>query len=166
MTPYQMHGYEESYHDAKERVSEFLLNSGNANMQMMILTAEAQDALYQGDNEAAVGQIDEALQLTRQSLLNLLATTELATMRAGMYDILRQAGEQSRAIEGLAALVTQFPGHALAHLRLAQAYFEMGDRSKSREFLDIALGIWQDADATYVYFLEAMALQEQLASEA
>ncbi|MEL7025136.1 MAG: tetratricopeptide repeat protein [Pseudomonadota bacterium] len=166
MTPYQLHGYEERYHDAKERVSEFLLNSGNANMQMMILTAEAQDALYQGDNEAAVGQIDEALQLTRQSLLNLLATTELATMRAGMYDILRQAGEQSRAIEGLAALVTQFPGHALAHLRLAQAYFEMGDRSKSREFLDIALGIWQDADATYVYFLEAMALQEQLASEA
>ncbi|MEO1420335.1 MAG: hypothetical protein AAFU66_05215, partial [Pseudomonadota bacterium] len=62
-------------------------------------------------------------------------------------------------------LIDKFPGHALAHLRLAQAYEAAGDTTKSIDALEAALVIWQDADETFVYLLEAKALQERLGSD-
>ncbi len=165
MTPYGLYDFADEYIASKEKAAPVLRNSPNANFQMMMLAADAQESLYKNDNERALELTNRAIELTGESLLNVIAADELTNILAGMYDVLRKAGEPERAIEGLLPLIDKFPGHALAHLRLAQAYEAAGDTTKSIDALEEALMIWQDADETFVYLLEAKALQERLGSD-
>ena len=79
-----------------------------------------------------------------------------------MYDTLRRAGEIREAVSGLEGIVTRYPGLALAHLRLAQAYFDLGRESQAREALDAVKALWQEADETLVYLQEVASLEAAL----
>lgn len=164
LTPYALYGYPDEYAAAKEMATPFLRSTGNANMQMMLHSADAQESVFNGDFPGALDHVRNALTLTQESLLNVIAASELATIRANLYDLMRQAGEPASAVEGLVTVVNGYPGHAVAHLRLAQAYFAMGEVSKSRASLDRAIEIWSDADATLVYLEEVRELESQLTS--
>ena len=164
MTVYSITGDADAYSASLARAERFLARDGSDNLRMMLHTAYAQDAVFQDDPGRAIENIERALELSESSLLNVVAASEVFGIRVNMYDLMRRAGRPDRAIEGLVEVVTRFPGHALGHLRLAQAYFEIGKRSEAQRALDAALDIWRDADETLVFLREADDLRERLAT--
>ena len=82
--------------------------------------------------------------------------------QADMYDTLRRAGEVREAIEGLEAIVASYPGLAIAHLRLAQAYLELDRERQARQALENVKTIWQDADAALIYLKIVAQLEAEL----
>ncbi|MEM8548668.1 MAG: hypothetical protein AAGF46_10970, partial [Pseudomonadota bacterium] len=104
----------------------------------------------------------EALTLADGSVLNVVGGPQIYTMRADMYDLRRRIGDADMAIEGLLQVVEAFPGLALGHLRLAQAYADLGRKEAAREALSVALEIWRNADPAYIYIAEADELARSL----
>ena len=159
-----------STHDMRE---EFLENlpaleqlaasqPANGNLQFVSDTYRAIGAVYEGESESAVALIRGALERSRTSVLAVVISGELLGMQAEMYDILRRAGEVREAVAGLEAIVTSYPGLALAHLRLAQAYLELGEIREAREALAMVKSIWSDADRTLIYMQDIETLEAAL----
>ncbi len=162
LTAYSLHGDAQAYAQALEKARIFMESQNNANLDMMLASADAQLNIYAGDPEAAIEDIDRALLATESSVLNVLAASEVFGIRVNMYDLMRQAGQPQRAIEGLLEVVEMYPGLAVAHLRLAQAYFDAGDVSDASDALSVATDIWRDADPEFVWLKEALDLRKAI----
>ncbi|MEO0345445.1 MAG: tetratricopeptide repeat protein [Pseudomonadota bacterium] len=134
----------------------------NANLQFMTDSYRAKAAVYEDRPEDAVALINLALERSESSWLAVFLSGEILSMQAEMYDTLRRAGEIREAISGLEGIVTRYPGLAIAHLRLAQAYFDLGRESQARDALDAVKEIWQEADDTLVYLQEVANLEAAL----
>ncbi|MEM7610592.1 MAG: tetratricopeptide repeat protein [Pseudomonadota bacterium] len=156
----------EGYAVALDRAERFLANQSNASLDVIRYTSRAQGAVFSGDRELAMTNIQLALQSTEESLLNVLAAAETLGIRANMYDLLRRIGEPRAAIEGLLDVVSRFPGLAVAHLRLAQAYVDVGDFDAARSAAQTAGDIWRDADENYKFLEELREVDSAIASGA
>ena len=135
---------------------------GNANLQFMADSYRAKAAVYENRPDDAIELINLAIERSESSWLAVFLSGEILSMQAEMYDTLRRAGEIREAVSGLEGIVTRYPGLALAHLRLAQAYFDLGRESQAREALDAVKALWQEADETLVYLQEVASLEAAL----
>lgn len=157
----------DAYKSAFTQAEKFLLSQpNNENLNIMLYSGQAQVALYNDDREAAAQAAKEALRVSEASILNVLSASEGLSMQATMYEVIRQAGEPALAIEGLKVIVEQFPGLAMAHLYLANAYADIGNTKLARTAADRAEALWSNADAGFVYLKKLTELQAELAADA
>lgn len=162
VSAYAMYDDVEGFQRSLRELEKFVGNQTNDNLRLMMHMMKAQEMMYLDDIDASVVHINQALELTNGSVLNIIDTAGMFTMRSDMYDLLRQAGQPQAAVDGLLSIVRAFPGHGLAHLRLANAYAAIGNVRDARIALDKAREIWRNADATFVMLKRVAELDEQL----
>ncbi|MEO0576539.1 MAG: tetratricopeptide repeat protein [Pseudomonadota bacterium] len=163
---YSMYDDVEGFQRSMRELEKFIGNQTNDNLRLMIHTMKAQEMMYLEDVDAAVTHINQALVLTNASVLNVVDSSGMFNMRTDMYDLLRQAGNPQAALDGLLSVVKSFPGHGVAHLRLAQTYAALGNIAEARASLDRAREIWRNADATFVMLERVRELSDLLAEGA
>lgn len=74
----------------------------------------------------------------------------------------RLAGEAKAAEENLREVLVSYPAHPEAHLELARIESDRSQEAAARAHLEIALGVWARADATYEPAVAARALSAEL----
>ena len=67
----------------------------------------------------------------------------------------RLLGYHSESIKTFEDLLKSFPISASGNFELAKSYYADGNRNKALEHLEIALNVWENADATYKPAIEA-----------
>ena len=67
----------------------------------------------------------------------------------------RLLGNHSQSIQIFKDILRPFPISASRNFELAKSYYADGNRKKALEHLDIALNVWENADATYKPAIEA-----------
>ena len=111
----------------------------------------------------AVDHTDRAAELLGQSLIqvlqNNLSTSMLHVKLAELY---LDAGALEKSQSKLQDILKVFPSYAYAKLMAARVQLARGDEVAARRLLTEALEVWSEADADYVYLLEAKSLLENM----
>ena len=139
---------------------------GNGNIQFMTDSYRALAAVYRDEPETAVELVKDAISRSERSFIAVLLNAEILGIQAEMYDILRRAGEVRDAVAGLEGIVATYPGLAIAHLRLAEAYLELGRDAPAKRALDTVKTIWRDADEGMIYLNDVARVETALADRA
>ncbi|MEM7762983.1 MAG: tetratricopeptide repeat protein [Pseudomonadota bacterium] len=156
-------GRKDEYIDAFNAAAEYFQGQPeNETMRILLLSGQAQIAIFEGDNDTAREAVEEAIEISESSFLNVLSASESLGMRATMYDLLRQAGETEAAILGLKKVVNEFPGLAMAYMFLAEAYLSAGERGMAQDAASRAEDLWTDADDAFVYLPKLEKLLAEL----
>ena len=98
------------------------------------------------------GKLEEALKLYIESLEYDPRHFEL---RKAIGRTQRLLGNNSQSIKTFQDLLKSFPISANQNFELAKSYYADGNRNKALEHLEIALNVWENADATYKPAIEA-----------
>ena len=127
---------------------------------------DAQLAIWDGNDEAAVDYLDEARSELGQSILQS-SRSDYATEQyhGGLAKLYLDAGASDQAKAELEKLLRVFPGSGYAKLVLAEVLVAEGDTGNARAYLDEALETWSEADDEYIHLVEARELAGQLAAE-
>ena len=92
------------------------------------------------------GKLQEALHLYTESLSYHPTHYKL---RKSIGQTQRLLGNHSQSIKMFQNLLKGRPISGELHFELAKSYYSDGNRAKALEHLEIALNVWENADATY-----------------
>lgn len=128
-----------------------------------VAVEDAQLAIWDGNDEAAVEYLDKARSELGQSFLQT-AQNAYATQQfhGGLARLYLEAGAGDRAKAELEEMLLVFPGSGYAKLILARVLLEEGDTDNARAYLDEALDAWSSADEDYIHLVEARELQARI----
>jgi tetratricopeptide (TPR) repeat protein len=128
-------------------------------LKSFIATETAQIAIWDGDFETAVSEIDRAQQMLDTSMLKVLAgNLSTSSVYVGLAELYLKAGAPEKARALLERVLKVFPSYAYAKLALAKVLIGEGDEGDARALLESALEVWSAADAEYVHRQEAEEL--------
>ncbi|HZX22551.1 MAG TPA: tetratricopeptide repeat protein [Woeseiaceae bacterium] len=128
-------------------------------LKSFIATETAQIAIWDGDLETAVSEIDRAKEMFDTSLLQVLVgNLSSSSVYVGIAELYLKAGAPEKARDALERVLKVFPSYAYAKLTLAKVLIGEGDEAGARPLLESALEVWSAADADYVHRQEAEEL--------
>jgi len=123
-------------------------------------------AVWDGQFDVAISHLERASELLGQSMLqthqNNLSMSFLHVRLAELY-LKANAIDDSR--ERLEDILKVFPANAYAKLVSAKVYLAQGNDEAGHEALAEALDIWSDADADYIFLIEAQSLMSDLQAQ-
>lgn len=124
-----------------------------------IATETARIAIWDGDFETAIREIDRARELLDKSILQVLVgNLSSSSVYVGIAELYLEAGAPEKARDVLERVLKVFPTYAFAKLTLARIHIGEGDPARARPLLESALEVWSAADADYVHRQEAEEL--------
>ncbi|MEJ2602937.1 MAG: tetratricopeptide repeat protein [Gammaproteobacteria bacterium] len=119
----------------------------------------AQIALWDGEPDAAIREIERARDILDTSMLKLLGgNLSTSSVYVTLAELYLQAGAVEEAREVLENLLKIFPSYGLAKLTLARVEMARGNPEAARQLLTAALATWSAADAGYIHRQEAETL--------
>lgn len=128
-------------------------------LKSFIATETAQIAIWDGEFETAVNEIDRAKAMLDTSLLTLLVgNLSTSSVYVAIAELYLEAGAPDKAREVLERTLKVFPSYPLAKLTLAKVLVGEGDTAGARPLLESALEVWSAADDDYVHRQEAEKL--------
>ena len=132
-------------------------------MSPFVAIEDAQIAIWDGDNDAALEYLDRATAALGSSYIQT-AEDNLANLQflGSMAELYLDAGAGDKAKEKLEAMLLGFPGSGYAKLLLAKVLLAEGDTENAQAYLDEALTAWSVADEDYIHLVEARELRASL----
>jgi tetratricopeptide (TPR) repeat protein len=124
---------------------------------------QAQIAVWDGNPEAAIEQIDDARAVLDQSIIQvLLDNLSVSELFVNIADLYLDAGATGKAKAQLEETLRVYPGNAFAKSVLGRALIAEGDAENGRRLLEEALALWSEADEEFIYAREARAALDAL----
>ena len=124
-----------------------------------IATETAKIAIWDGDFETAIREVDRARELLDKSILQVLVgNLGSSSVYVGIAELYLEAGAPEKARDVLERVLKVFPTYGFAKLTLAKIHIGEGDLARARSLLESALEVWSAADADYVHRQEAEEL--------
>jgi len=123
----------------------------------------ARVAIWDQEFALAVDHTDRAGELLGHSLIQVLQSNlSTSAIHVKVAELYLDAAAFDKSQEKLEEILQVFPSHAYAKLMSARVQLALGDEVAARELLTEALAVWSEADADYIYLLEATTLLENL----
>ena len=123
----------------------------------------ARIAIWDQEFALAVDHTDRAAELLGQSLIQVLQNNlSTSPMHVKLAELYLDAAALEKSQAKLQDILTVFPSYAYAKLMAARVQLARGDEVAARRLLTEALEVWSEADADYVYLLEATSLLENM----
>ena len=148
------------YHMGKENL-EGMQQLPQPCVQIVIQTSgEAFELLYRAIIKRLSGEYAEAV-----SLYEAYAdSTGLSdkNLSADLSESYRKSGQLDKAAELMDRLLKTDPYQAVFLLERSRVARDDEEWGAARNYLDTALEVWENADSTYVFYQEALALQDEL----
>ena len=117
---------------------------------------QAQLAIWDGNTDAAIAQIDDSRAMLGQSIIRvLLDNLSVSELFINIADLYLAAGATDKAKMQLEEILRVYPGNAYAKSVLGRVLVAEGDEANGRRLLEEALALWSEADDEYIYVKQA-----------
>ncbi len=128
-------------------------------------TQIAQIAIWDGDIDTALVQLDRVRGALEQSFINV-AQDSLTTLEPyiGLARLYVEAGAPEQARPILENVLRVFPANGHARLVQAELLLSEGKTHDAQAALDEAFTVWANADDAYVYLRQARELEERISA--
>ena len=120
-------------------------------------------AVWDGDFDVAIAHLDSARDLLSQSMLQIFQSNlSISSLHVILADLYLEAGAIDDSRDSLEEILKVFPANGYAKLVYAKLHLAEGNEEAGRKALAEALEIWSDADADYIFLIEAESLMSRI----